>query len=84
MKGKMRVMNHSGDTATLWDTDPETREEGELSTEQVEKEFDRLVREGHLAFTVDEDFKTGDQIKAGEFDPEVHERVLVTPAFIGG
>jgi hypothetical protein len=33
---------------------------------------------------VDEDFKTGDQIKAGEFDPEVHERVLVTPAFIGG
>jgi hypothetical protein len=84
MKGTMRVMDRSGDTPTIWDTDPATRAEGEVAPDYVEREFDRLVNGGHLAFTVDEDFKTGDQIKAGEFDPEVHERVLVTPAFIGG
>jgi hypothetical protein len=82
MKGKMRVMNHSGDTATLWDTDPETREEGELSTEQVEKEFDRLVREGHLAFTVDEKTKRGAQVE--KFDPNQQPEILMVPAFVGG
>lgn len=81
MKGRMRVMDRSGDSPTLWDTDPETRTENEFSPEYVEAEFERLVKEGHLAFTVDEKSKRGEQIK--KFDPEQRE-ILMVPAFVGG
>jgi hypothetical protein len=57
-----------------------------LSREYVMEEFDRLVRERHLAFvdTSEGGKKSAEQINPKEFDPEVHTRVTMVPPFVGG
>lgn len=83
MRGELRVLDRSGDTVVEWDTEVK---DGPLAPEFVKQEFDRLVCEGHLAFvdTSHGGRKTAEQIKKGEFDPSRHEKVVLTPAFVGG
>lgn len=70
----LSVMNHTGDTRTLWKLgDPETEAEAKAI-------FDRLTKEGCFAFattTSETGEMTGDQLK--EFDPAAKHIVLARP-----
>lgn len=72
--GVMAVMSRTeGHTLTTWDP----AEKAEVA--RVEEEFDRLVREGHLAYTVTPE--KNEQIR--KFDATA-EKIVVTPQLVGG
>lgn len=80
MRGVLRVLNRTGDTVLEWDTEDATK----LDPGFVRSEFDRLVSQGHMAFqdTSSGGQSTAEQIKS--FDPAVHDRVVMSPQFVGG
>lgn len=79
MKGQLHVLDRSGHTTTLWDTD--AKPGTPLDPAYAEKEFARLVTGGHLAVGTTKD-KTHEQIK--QFDPHEFPLVTITPQIAGG
>lgn len=71
---KLRILNHEGDTTFEWELDnPE-------SIKAVRKQFDRIMREGYMAFRVDSP-TSGEAIKS--FDPKAREIIMTAP-MVGG
>lgn len=82
MRGKLNILDQSGDTVLEWSTEKADQDDGALDPEYVKTEFDRLVSEGHLMFNTDEETGESEQIK--RFDPKVHTWVTASPQFVGG
>lgn len=71
MLSKFNVLDRSGHTVIE-----------RPSVEEMNAEFDRLVSEGHLAYT--ERGGENVQIKRGEWNPAQDETVTFVPPFVGG
>ena len=72
MVGEMSVMDRTGDTRIIWDSNSPDE------VEQAERTFDELVgRKKYLAFAVKASGDKGEQIR--EFDPEAGKIILVPP-----
>jgi hypothetical protein len=74
---EMSIMDHTGDTKLMWDSD----NPDEVAA--AKKTFDELVgKKKMLAYRVSKKGKqSGEVIK--EFDPKA-ERMIITPALAGG
>jgi len=69
------IMDHTGDTKRIWDpTKP-------VEVEDARASFDRLKKEGYVAFRVDERGEAGEIMR--EFDPQAG-RVIMRPPMAGG
>lgn len=75
MPSELIVMDHTGDTKTIWDAD--NADEVEVAREQ----FDRLREKGYSAFRVDKKGEKGAPMK--EFDPTAEKMILI-PMLRGG
>ncbi len=76
MKGEMRVMDvDAGDLKVIWDS------EKEVEVDAAKAQFDKLVKEGYLAYTVGKEGKPSKQIK--KFDPDL-EKIILSPPVQGG
>ena len=76
MRGELAIMDFSGDTKILWDSDNKDEVDNARET------FNRLKKKGYVAYTVKG--KNGDKGEIlKEFDPDV-ERIIMAPAAVGG
>lgn len=75
MIGELCVMDHTGDTKTIWDTSKPDEVEVARDT------FNKLKRKGYLAYTVQEDGKKGTMIQA--FDASLG-KIILSPPMAGG
>ena len=73
--GQLTVMDHTGDTKTLWN--PDSPDE----VAAVRKQFKSLRKKGFLAYRVAGDGSQG--VAMAEFDPHAG-KVIMTPAMSGG
>lgn len=75
MKGELRMMDASGDTKLMWDS--EVDDEVKVARDT----FNTLKKKKYIAFSVKKD---GDKGKAiDEFDPEA-EKIIMAPPMAGG
>lgn len=70
--GKLHVMDYTGDRVIPFD---------ETASEVAEKTFDELRSQGYLAYKMDPDTKTGEQLK--HFD-KTAETIIMNPQIVGG
>jgi len=76
MKHELVTMDHTGDTKLLWDSDNKDE------VDNAREAFNRLTKKGYLAYAVKgKNGDKGEQVKS--FDPEA-ERIILTPALVGG
>jgi hypothetical protein len=75
MTCEMAVMDHTGDTKTIWDTDDPVQVEVARDT------FNKLKKKGYIAYKVKKDGEKGEMMR--EFDPEAG-KVIMSPAMAGG
>lgn len=75
MVGTLAVLDHSGDTKTIWDSDNQDE------VDAARLQFDALLKKGYLAFKVKKDGEKGEAVKS--FDPEA-EKYILTPPVRGG
>lgn len=75
MNGEMRVLDHTGDTKIIWDSENRTE------VEHARKTFDELAAKGFSAFSVKKDGEKGSRLS--KFDPE-EEKMILVPALRGG
>ncbi len=76
MQSEMAVLDRTGDTKIMWDSDNKDE------VDAARKTFDDLVKvKKMMAFKVKKSGKQGEQIK--EFDPSA-ERLIIMPALQGG
>lgn len=73
--GVIEAMDLSGDSKIYWDRG----KMGEVAA--AEKSFDTLKEKGYVAFRLNSDGSTGEQIR--EFDPNA-ERIVMRPPLAGG
>lgn len=74
--GELRTMCPSmGDIKTIWDSSK--KEEVKMAKEQ----FDKLKKEGYIAFKVKKDGSKGEVMK--DFDPDA-EKIILAPKMQGG
>lgn len=74
-KGELAVLDHTGDTKTLWDPD------NAVEIEIAEENFKKFRKKGYLAYKVSEDGKKGEMITT--FDPKAG-RIIMSPPQVGG
>lgn len=81
MQGTLIICDGRGHTEVLWDSETENDNaaNGPLNPRFVEREFKRLVGQGHLAYV---DRGEGNEM-IRSFDPTV-ETITLTPALVGG
>lgn len=73
--GEIAVMDRTGDTKTIWDSD------NEAEVEVARETFNKLRKKGYLIYKVAKD---GGQGKAmTEFDPKA-EKMIAVPPVVGG
>ena len=73
--GEMAILNISGDTKTVWDS------ENEDEVAAAEKTFDDLMEKGYMAFRVKKDGDKGRIMR--NFDSEA-EKMILAPRIVGG
>jgi hypothetical protein len=73
--GRMHVPNKDGDQAIHWD--PDKKED----VKEAEETFDRFLKKGYLAYTLNKKGKKGAQIKT--FDPDL-EVIHFAKKVVGG
>lgn len=73
--GELIVMDYTGDTKTIWDTDNEDEVEAARSI------FKKLRKKGYLAYKVKKDGVAGEAIS--EFDPSLG-KIILSPPMAGG
>lgn len=71
----LKVLDHTGDTKTLWN--PQNQDE----VDNAKKVFQRMKRKGFLAYSVGEDGSQGEVLQ--EFDP-LAGAIIMTPQLVGG
>lgn len=69
------VMDHTGDTKIIWDEDQAAEVDNARET------FNRMKKQGYLAYSVDRKGDKGTVIK--EFDPSA-ERLIMSKQTVGG
>lgn len=69
------VLDHTGDTKTIWD--PDKPEE----VEQARETFAKLRKKGYMAYSVDRKGEKGAVLR--EFDPSA-EKMILAPQMVGG
>jgi hypothetical protein len=70
--GEMAILDGSGDTKIIWNSDNEDE------VENAKRTFYNLVKEKkYLAFSVDKKGEKGEQVKT--FDPDMEKLILVPP-----
>lgn len=72
---ELAVMDHTGDTKTIWDSD--NKDEVEVARET----FDKLKKKGYLIYHVKKNGEAGEQML--KFDPDA-EKMIAVPKVIGG
>lgn len=72
---KMKVMNSTGHTTYV--TDAPTEGETQLTPEQIEEEFNKLVHESRIAFEMESGSTTGKQMT--KFNPDAEEIIVIAP-----
>lgn len=76
MRGELAIMDTTGDTKIMWDS--ENKDEVETAKET----FQKLKKKGYTAYTVKgKNGEKGEIMK--EFDPNA-ERIIMVPMAIGG
>lgn len=76
MKHELAIMDHTGDTKLLWDSDNKDE------VDNARESFNRLRKKGYLAYAVKgKNGDKGEQLK--EFDPDA-ERIIMAPPLGGG
>lgn len=75
MKGQLCVMDQTGDTKLIWDSNNNDEVEAAKAT------FDRLRAKGYIAFSVKGNGDKGEVIT--EFDRN-SEKIILAPALRGG
>lgn len=75
MMGEIAVMDRTGDTKTIWDTDND--DEVQVALEM----FDSLRKKGYLVYKVNKLGNKGEQMN--KFDPEAGKMIAVPPV-VGG
>lgn len=75
MSGELCVMDHTGDTKSIWNPDNPDEVSAARST------FDSLKSKGYLAYTVEESGKRGSLIHS--FDPRAG-KIIMSPPMAGG
>lgn len=74
--GELAVMDHTGDTKLMWDSDNETE------VANARRTFDEMKKKGFTAYSVyGKDGAKGEQIR--EFDPKA-EKIILVPQMQGG
>lgn len=74
-KGELAVMDHTGDTKTIWDP----RNEAEVDA--AEATFNTLKKKGYAIFKVNAEGEKG--TKVNTFDPSAGKMIAVPPV-VGG
>lgn len=81
LRGAIHILDRTGHSTVEWSTEDDTK----LDPQYVEKEFQRLVDGGHLAFAeVETSPGKKENVQIKQFDPEQHEKVTMVPPFVGG
>ena len=75
MRGEMCVINETGDTKTIWDSD------NPAEVAVAERTFKEFKDKGFAAFSVTKKGDKDEQIK--KFDPEL-EKIIFVPPIVGG
>lgn len=75
MKRELAIMNGSGDTKLIWDS------ENEDEVENAKETFTKLTKKGYAAFSVSEKGKKDEIIK--KFDANA-EKIILIPPMQGG
>lgn len=76
MVGEMAILDTSGDTKIMWDSNNSDEVEAARDT------FNKLKKKGYIAFSVEgKEANKGKQVK--DFDPKI-ERLIMAPAIGGG
>lgn len=73
--GELSVMNETGDTKTIWDSD----NQDEVDAARVT--FDSLRKKGYMIYTVKKDGEQGEQMR--KFDP-LAEKMIAVPPIVAG
>ncbi len=73
--GELAVLDHTGDTKLIWDTENEDEVSAARNT------FDKLKKKGFLAYTVKKGGDKGEILT--KFDPKI-EKIIMSPAMAGG
>ena len=74
MKGKMTILNHSGDLEQTWESDNDSQ------VAEAEKKYKEMVAQGYQAFALEDG---GVATRLDSFDKEQQEVILV-PLLYGG
>lgn len=74
-QGQIRVMDHTGDTKIIWDS------EKPAEVEAARKTFDELTGKKYKAYSVKKDGEQGEIIT--KFDPNA-EKIILAPQMRGG
>jgi hypothetical protein len=74
-KHELAVMDHTGDTKTIWDSDNADEVEAARET------FNALKKKGYMIYRVGKLGAKGEQMQ--KFDPEA-EKMIAVPAVVGG
>ena len=75
MKRELAIMNGSGDTKIIWDSDNEDE------VENAKETFNKLTKKGYAAFSVSKKGDKDEIIK--KFDPNA-EKIILVPPMAGG
>jgi predicted acetyltransferase len=75
MQGELAVMDRTGDTKTIWDSD--NKDEVEIAREQ----FDKFKAKGYLIYNVAKGGEKGEQML--KFDKNA-EKMIAVPKIVGG
>lgn len=75
MLGTMRIIDATGDTKLIWDSD------NEAEVENARRSFNDLKKKKYNAYSVKKDGEKGSVIT--EFDPNA-EKIIMAPQMAGG
>lgn len=75
MSSVMNIVDQSGDTKYIWDSD----NEDEIAAAQAA--YEKLIKKNYIAYTVDADGEQGRKIH--RFDPSLGKIILIPP-IVGG
>jgi hypothetical protein len=73
--GKMHIMDETGDSKLIWDS------ENAVEVEAAQELFNKLKKKGHTAFAVKKNGEKGKVID--EFDPDM-EKIIMAPKMQAG
>ena len=75
IKGELAVMDHTGDTKTIWDP------KNEVEVDLARATFDTLKKKGYLIYRVGTNGEKG--VAMTSFDPKA-EKLIAVPPIVGG